>query len=116
MRYWPVKLPGTSATCSGVPSAITNRRRCRLQAKVNDVVRTLDEIQVVLNDNDRVARIHQLLQHLDQAMHVRDVQAGGRLIEDIHRLAGAAAGQLIGQLDTLASPPDRVVALWPRVT
>ena len=21
LRYWPVKLPGTSATCSGVPSA-----------------------------------------------------------------------------------------------
>ena len=47
------------------------------RAKVNDVVRTLDEIQVVLDDNDCVARIHQLLQHLDQAMHVRDVQAGG---------------------------------------
>ena len=23
LRYWPVKLPGTSATCSGVPSAMT---------------------------------------------------------------------------------------------
>ena len=56
------------------------------------MVRTLDEIQVVLDDNDRVARIHQLLQHLDQAMHVRNVQACGRLIKDIHRLAGAAAG------------------------
>ena len=62
------------------------------RAKVNDVIRTLDEIQIVLNDNDRVARIHQLLQHLDQAMHVRNVQTCGRLIEDIHRLAGAASG------------------------
>ena len=62
------------------------------RAKVNDVIGTLDEIQIVLNDNDRVARIHQLLQHLDQAMHVRNVQACGRLIEDIHRLAGAASG------------------------
>ena len=51
-----------------------------------------DEIQIVLDDNDRVARIHQLLQHLDQAMHVRNVQACGRLIQNIHRLAGAASG------------------------
>ena len=26
-RYWPVKLPGTAATCSGVPSATISRRQ-----------------------------------------------------------------------------------------
>ncbi len=65
------------------------------------MVGALDDVQVVLDDDDRVARIHQLLQHLDQAVHIRNVQAGGGLVEDIDRLAGAAAGQLGGQLDTL---------------
>ena len=102
LRYWPVKLPGTSATCSGVPSAMIRPPALPPSgAQINDVVGALDEIEVVLDDNDGVARIHQLLQHLDQAVDIRNVQAGGGLVEDIDRLAGAAAGQLIGQLDTL---------------
>ena len=72
-----------------------------LGAEIDDVVGALDEVEVVFDDDDGIARIHQLLQHLDEAVDIRDVEARSRLVEDIHGLAGAAAGQLIGQLDAL---------------
>ena len=72
-----------------------------LRAKIDNMIGALDQVEVVLNDNDRIARVHQLLQHLDQAVYVCDVQAGSRLVEDIHGLAGAAAGQLVCQLHAL---------------
>ena len=72
-----------------------------LGAKVDDMVGTLDEIQIMLDDDDRIAHVHQLLQHLDQAVHVCNVQACGGFVQNIHRFAGAAAGKLVGQLDAL---------------
>ena len=55
----------------------------------------------MLNDDDCIARINELIQHLDQTVDVGHMQAGGRLVEDIDGLPGIAAGQLIGQLDAL---------------
>ena len=55
----------------------------------------------MLNDDHGVARVDQLLQHVHQAVHVRNVQAGGRLIEDIDGLAGRALGQLGRELGAL---------------
>ncbi len=72
-----------------------------LGAEVDDVVGALDEVEVVFDDDDGVACIHQLLQHLDEAVDISHVKAGSRLVEDIHGLTRAAAGQLVGQLDTL---------------
>ena len=72
-----------------------------LGAKVDDIVSTLNDVEIVFDDDDRVTRIDKLVQDLDQAVDIRDVQAGGRLIEDIDSLPGVAAGQLIGQLDAL---------------
>ena len=72
-----------------------------LGAKVDDIVSTLNDVEIVFDDDDRVTRIDKLVQDLDQAVDIRDVQAGGRLIEDIDSLPGVAAGQFIGQLDAL---------------
>ena len=55
----------------------------------------------MFDDDDGVACIHQLLQHLDEAVDISHVEAGSRLVENIHGLTRAAAGQLVGQLDTL---------------
>ena len=64
------------------------------RAEVDDPIGDLDDVEVVLDDDDGVAGVHQLLQHLDQAVDVGDVQPGGGLVQDIDRLAGRAAGQL----------------------
>ena len=61
----------------------------------------LDHVQVVLDDHHGVARVHQLLQNLDELVDVGGVEAGGGLVQDIDGLAGGALGQLSGQLDPL---------------
>ena len=60
------------------------------------MVGSLDHVQVVLDDHHRVAHVHQLLEHLNELVHVGGVQAGGGLVQDIDGLAGGALGQLGG--------------------
>ena len=55
----------------------------------------------MLDDHHRVAGVDQLVQHLEQLRHVVEVQAGGRLVENVERAAGGALAQLLGELDAL---------------
>ena len=55
----------------------------------------------MLNHHDGVALIAQLVQHVQQLLDIRKVQAGGRLIQNIQRLTGTAFGQLTRQLHAL---------------
>ena len=72
-----------------------------LRAEVNDIIRALDDIEVMLDHDDRVACIDQLIQHLDKAVNIRHMQTSGGLVQNIDGLAGITAGQLIGKLDAL---------------
>ena len=55
------------------------------------MVGALDDVEVVLDDQHRVPRVHEALQNAQQPPHVVGVEAGGRLVEDID---GAARGAL----------------------
>ena len=55
----------------------------------------------MLDDQHGIPRVHQLLQHLQQFVHVVHMQTCGRLIKDIHGASGGAAGKLCCQLDAL---------------
>ena len=55
----------------------------------------------MLDDNDRVACVHQLLQNIHKPVDICDMQAGGRLVEDIDGLSGRALRQLGRQLGAL---------------
>ena len=72
-----------------------------LRAEVNDIIRALDDIEVMLDHDDRVACIDQLIQHLDKAVNIRHMQTSGGLVQNIDGLAGAFARQFVGQLDAL---------------
>ena len=61
-----------------------------LGTEVDDVVGCLDQVEVVLDDNHRVAALDKQLQHVDQAVNVRDMQTRRRLVENINRPARAA--------------------------
>src|SRR6185503_3435560 len=54
-----------------------------LGPEVHDEVRGLDDVQVVLDDHDRIALVDELVQHLEQAPDVGEVQSGGRLVQDV---------------------------------
>jgi hypothetical protein len=71
------------------------------RAHVDQPVGRLDDVEVVLDDHDRVAVVAQLLDDLEQQLDVVEVQAGGRLVEDVQRAAGVALGQFQRQLHAL---------------
>ena len=85
----------------GCPSRRCGRRRCRLRAQVDEAVGGLDDVEVVLDDDDGVAGVGQAVEHAEEPVDVLEVQAGGRLVEDVERLAGGAAAELLGELDAL---------------
>ena len=58
-----------------------------LGAEVDDPVGALDDVEVVLDDDDRVALVDQALEHAEELADVLEVQAGRRLVEDVDRAA-----------------------------
>lgn len=71
------------------------------RAEIDNPVGSFNHIEVVLNHHDGIALIAQLVQDFQQLLDIGEVQTGGRLIEDIQRLAGTALGQLARQLHAL---------------
>ena len=61
-----------------------------LGAEVDHVIGGLDYIEMMLNKYYRVPGIHEAVQGLQQALDVRQVQPGGRLIQDINAYAARA--------------------------
>ena len=84
-----------------------------LGAQLDDPVGAGDDVGVVLDDDERVAARDQPLEHAEQAPHVREVQPGRRLVEDVDRgLVRRARGELGGELEPLRlAARERVRAL-----
>ena len=72
-----------------------------LRSQVDDVVSGADDVEVVLDDHHRVPLIDQPAEDVQQLLGVFEVQAGGWLVEDVERAAGAAARQFLRQLHPL---------------
>ncbi len=70
-------------------------------AEVDHPVGGLDDFEIVLDHHNRVALVDQFVQHLQELRHVVEMQAGGRLVQDVERAAGGALGELLGELDAL---------------
>jgi hypothetical protein len=83
------------------------------RAEVDQPVGGLDDVEVVLDDHDGVAVVAQAVQHLEQHLDVLEVQAGGRLVEDVERAAGVALGQFQRQLDALRLAARERGGDWP---
>ncbi len=69
--------------------------------QVDNPVCRLDDIEIVLDDDDRVTGIHQPVQDLQQFLHVGDMQADRWLVQDVESAAGGAPRQFLRQLDAL---------------
>ena len=71
------------------------------RAQVDEVVRGLDDLQVVFDDDHGVAFVHQAVEHQEQLFDVRQVEPGGGLVQDIEGAAGGPFGQLPGEFQAL---------------
>ena len=87
--------------------------RTALGAQVDHPVGRLDHVQVVLDDDDRIAFVTQPVQHLQKLCDIVKVQSGGRLIEDVRRVRSSAWPVPAKSFTRCASPPDSVVDVLP---
>ena len=72
-----------------------------LGAQINEPVGVADHIEIVLDDDDRVAEVGEPVQDVEQLLDVVEVQAGGRFIEQVERFAGLTFGEFAGEFDSL---------------
>ena len=66
------------------------------RAEIDDVVRRLDHVEIVLDDEQRVARLEQFPEGREQLRDVVEMQAGRRLIENIEQPFAAMRRQMRG--------------------
>ena len=59
-----------------------------LRAEVDDVVGAFDKVEVMLDDDDGVAALHERLQNADELGDVVGMEACRRLVKDVDGLAG----------------------------
>src|SRR5690242_771906 len=68
-----------------------------LGPEVHDPVRGLDDVHVVLDDHHRIALVHQLVEHLQEAANVREVEPGGGLVQDVQGPPGRSEERRVGK-------------------
>src|SRR5919202_2583293 len=68
-----------------------------LGAEVYDVVGGLDDIQVMLDDEERAARLDQGAEGREQLVDVVEVEARRRLVEDVERARARPLRQIRGE-------------------
>ena len=99
-------LPGVLGAAAHASSACRSRRpgrpRARHPAQIDDVIGGLDDVHVVFDEEHRVSGVHELIQRHEQALDVRQVQPGRRLVEDVNGVLRALElAQLGRDLDSL---------------
>ena len=72
-----------------------------LRAQIHDPVGRLDHVQIVLDDQDRVAAVDQPVEDLQELLDVREVEAGRWLVEDVEGAAGGPPREFSRELDPL---------------
>ena len=69
--------------------------------QIDDVVGRKDHLRVVLDDDHRVALVHQVVDHSHEGLDVREVKSRCRLIQDVEGFLIRTATEFLGQLEPL---------------
>ncbi len=75
--------------------------RATAGSEIDDPVGGLDDIEIVFDDQHRIACIHELVEDFDQSAHIFEVQSRGGLVEDIQGSTRRAFGEFARQFDPL---------------
>ena len=65
------------------------------RSQVDHPVGGLDDVEVVFDHDHGVALVGEAVEDFEELADVLEVEAGGGLVEDVERLAGGAAGELL---------------------
>ena len=85
--------------CAGADDVTTFLATFR--TNVDDVVGTLDDIHVVLNDENRVTTLNEGVEGMQQTLNVVEMKSCGWLVEDEKCFILFLQRDVIGKLDTL---------------
>src|SRR4030042_5647461 len=72
-----------------------------LGPQIDNMIAILDDIEVVLDYDHRIAPAHELGEELEKLTHIVEMEPRGGLVKQEKRPARALPSQLFGQLDTL---------------
>src|SRR5579871_1946884 len=73
-----------------------------LRSQIDDMIRRLDYIQMVLDDQNGVPGIHQAIEAFEQTLDVGEVEAGGRLVQNVEDIAAPLhLAEFAGEFDPL---------------
>src|SRR5581483_3512089 len=72
-----------------------------LRSQVDDPIRRLDDVEVVLDDEHGVATVDETMEHIEQHAHILEVQASRRLVENVESAARVSLRELRRELHTL---------------
>ena len=78
-----------------------------LRPEVDQPVGSLYHIEVVLDDDHRIALFDQAVEHPEQLADIFEMQAGGRFVENVQRPAGRTFRQLGRQFYPLSLAPRK---------
>ena len=95
---------GSRILCNFLGSALSHYRSAAistLRTDINNIIRGLDHIQIMLNYYNGISTVRKSAQNLHQLLHICKMQSGRRFIQNLDRLASAALTKLCRQLDTL---------------
>src|SRR5215471_1126769 len=70
-------------------------------AQINDPIGLLDDVEMMLDDEHRIAKRDEALKHVEKFADVVEVEAGSGFIEDIESAAGLALGKFTRKFDSL---------------
>ena len=70
-------------------------------SEVDHPVRGLNDVQMVLDNDYRVAEVCQSIENIEQLFHIVEMKAGRRFVEDVQGLAGRPFAKFLGELDAL---------------
>jgi hypothetical protein len=69
--------------------------------QINEPVSLFDDVQIVFDDQDGVAQVHEALQNVEQFSNVIEMQAGGWFVKDINGATSLAFRKLASKFDAL---------------
>ena len=75
-----------------------------IRAKVDQIIRAFDDVEIMFNDQDRIAPIDQPLQDLKQFVDIGKMKSRRRFIKDIERPACRGLTKFARQLNPLSLP------------
>src|SRR6516162_11083138 len=71
-------------------------------AEIDDPIGGLDDLEIVLDDQHRVAGLDQRVQYLEKLPYIVEMQPRRRLVENIEGAAGSPPRQFLGELNALS--------------